>query len=442
MEPWRTAPNLKRTVSAWRVAVYATATAAMTAVLLVNQGPRDAAAAVIVAVVLLLSLRRWDLSVQYLLLLDLAVSMAVWWLYGPISGAAMITVAVVAVAPLLLDWKSSWLVIGAALMTVPLETALHFLASEIPFPLFHPPGPVPTSEFIMGEVIKASLLIGVGVLMLDVSGMLRRGQRALAADLERERELSRLKDRFVATVSHELRTPLTSLKGFARTLLDDDVGSDDRAEFLGIMAEQADELHGRIEDLITFSRIGAGGVAIRQKAARLRDLVGESVAELGISVSRVVENQVPERLWVHVDPPRIKQVIRNLVDNAVEYGETPVDVVASEAGPSLRCQILDSGAGIPPEYAGRVFDRYSRLVDDPTMSRPGLGLGLPIVKELIEAHGGEVRVIRAGDMNGVEFTLPAVSNETVAASPHPRSFSWVDRPSDRIAGSVPHPDSG
>lgn len=276
-----------------------------------NQGPRDAAAAVMVAAVLLLSLPRRDLSVQYLLPFDLAVSLAVWWLYGPISGAAMITLAVVAVAPLLLDSKRARILVGAALMMVPLETALRFLASTITLPLFHPPDPVPTSEFIMGEVIKASLLIGVGVLMLAVSEMLRRGQRALETDLQRERELGRLKDRFVATVSHELRTPLTSLKGFTRTLLDEDVGPDDRAEFLEIMVEQADELHGRIEDLITFSRIGAGGVSIRQEARNLRDLVGESMAELGARTKTAVENHVPERLFAYVDPPRIKQVIRN-----------------------------------------------------------------------------------------------------------------------------------
>lgn len=240
----------------------------------------------------------------------------------------------------------------------------------------------------MGEVIKASLLIGVGVLMLAVSEMLRRGQRALETDLERERELGRIKDRFVATVSHELRTPLTSLKGLTRTLLDEDVGPDDRAEFLEIIAGQADELHGRIEDLITFSRIGAGGVSIRQEGANLSDLVDESMAELGASVNCVVENQVPEGLLAYVDPPRIKQVIRNLVDNAVEYGETPVRVVASESGPTIRCHVLDSGTGVPPDETGRVFDRYSRLVDDPTMSKPGLGLGLPIARELNEATAG------------------------------------------------------
>lgn len=400
--------------------MYATATLALTGVLLLNQGPRDAAAAVMVATVLLFSLPRWDLSVQHLLLFDLGVSMGVWWLYGPISSAAMITFAVVAVAPLLLDRKRARIMVGVALTTVPLDTALHFLAGTVPLPLFHPPDPVPTSEFIMGEVIKASLLIGVGVLMLAVSEMLRRGQRALETDLERERELGRLKDRFVATVSHELRTPLTSLKGFTRTLLDEDVGPDDRTEFLEIMAGQADELHGRIEDLITFSRIGAGGVSIRQEVVTLRDLIDESMVEFGPRASGVVENQVPEGLLAHVDPPRIKQVIRNLVDNAVQYGETPVRVVALESGPTIRCLVLDSGAGIPPEETGRVFDRYSRLVDDPTMSKPGMGLGLPIVRELVEAHGGEVRVITGADMNGVEFTLPAVPNRVTAADPPTR----------------------
>jgi len=278
------------------------------------------------------------------------------------------------------------------------------------------------------------------VLMLAVYGMLQRGQRALAADLQRERELSGLKDRFVATVSHELRTPLTSLKGFTRTLLDEDVGPDDRVEFLEIMSEQADELHGRIEDLITFSRIGAGGVSIRQEGANLRDLVNVSVAEVGANANRLVQNQVPEELWVHVDPPRIKQVIRNLVDNAVEYGEAPVMVVASESGSTIRCQVLDSGAGISIDHAGRVFDRYSRLVDDPTMSKPGLGLGLPIVKELIEAHGGEVRIITGADMSGVEFTLPAAPDRSAEADSTSRVLTSGG--SSRPDRAFVAPDSG
>lgn len=98
MDSWRATPDLKTTVSKWRVAVYATATTVMACVLAVTQEPRDAATAVIVTVVLVLSLPRIGLPIDHLLFMDLAVAVAVWWLYGPISGAAMIALGVAAVA--------------------------------------------------------------------------------------------------------------------------------------------------------------------------------------------------------------------------------------------------------------------------------------------------------------------------------------------------------
>ncbi len=117
---------------------------------------------------------------------------------------------------------ASRLILVAALVTVPLRIVLHFAAGEVELPLFHPDDPVPTSEFLTGETIQAVFLLGIGMLMIRIAEMLRRGQAALSLVLDRQREINALKDRFVATVSHELRTPLTSLKGFTRTLLEDD----------------------------------------------------------------------------------------------------------------------------------------------------------------------------------------------------------------------------
>lgn len=416
VEQRRVWPDLARTVSRWRLVVYATASGAMVGVVIVNRGTRDLVTAAVVVGVLVLSQKRFDLSIDRLLVVDLAVSVTMWWLYGPISGAPMITLAVVAVAPLLLDRGRARLIMGLALFTVLLETALHFLAGSVQLPLFHPPDPIPTSEFVVGEVIQASLLTGVGILMLVVATMLRRGQQALAADLDRERELNRLKDRFIATASHQLRTPLTSLKGFARTLVDEDVGPDDRAAFVAIIAEQADELHGRIEDLITFSRVGAGGLIIRPEEADLHRMVTNGIRSAGPAAERLVANEVPGELDVWADPPRVEQAIRNLVTNAIVYGSPPVRISAHRSGANVTCRVLDSGPGVEPADMDRVFEPYSRLVDDPTMSTPGLGLGLPIVRELVEAHGGNLRFVSDGDMTGVEITLPAATER--AADSH------------------------
>ncbi|MEX1126624.1 MAG: HAMP domain-containing sensor histidine kinase, partial [Acidimicrobiia bacterium] len=277
---------------------------------------------------------------------------------------------------------------------------------EVDLPLFHAHDPVPTSEFLTGQLIQAVLLLGVGLLMTRIARMLREGQLALAADLDRERELNTLKDRFVATVSHELRTPLTSLKGFTQALLENDSNQLERKEFLTIMSDQTEELHALIEDLITFSRIGAGGLIIQSGVVDLRALAGAVIAGFGTRAANC-DNQVPSGTMVMADAPRLHQILRNLVDNALKYGEPPVVVSAVYEGSLVRCLVLDAGHGIHPDKAHLAFEPYGRLVDDPTMSSPGLGLGLPIVRELVRAHGGEVGLASQGQMSGFEFALPS-----------------------------------
>lgn len=340
------------------------------------------------------------------LLADLGVSVGVWWLYGPITGAAFVAFGVVALGPFLLTRLASRLILVAALVTVPLRIVLHFAAGEVELPLFHPDDPVPTSEFLTGETIQAVFLLGIGMLMIRIAEMLRRGQAALSLVLDRQREINALKDRFVATVSHELRTPLTSLKGFTRTLLEDDHSPEERQEFLVIMTDQTEELHALIEDLITFSRIEAGGITIKPLNIKLRGLVQDVVSGLGQRAASV-SNQVPHGLDVPVDPPRLRQVMRNLIDNALKYGKPPIVVSAKSDGPVVRCSVLDGGDGIDPEKVHLVFEPYARLVDDANMSQPGVGLGLPIVRQLVEAHGGTIRVVMEGEMAGFEFALPS-----------------------------------
>jgi signal transduction histidine kinase len=98
--------------------------------------------------------------------------------------------------------------------------------------------------------------------------------------------------------------------------------------------------------------------------------------------------------------------MRNLVDNALKYGKQPVVVSAIHGTEKTRCLVLDSGNGVDPAQTSMVFEPYTRLVDNPTMSSPGLGLGLPIVRELVTAHGGEVHMVKRDGFTGFEFTPP------------------------------------
>ncbi len=349
-------------------------------------------------------LQRRRCSPEAVLASDLALSVVLWWLFGPISGAAFIPYAVVSVGPLVLP--SSRRLLVAAVGAVAIEVALHVVSTGRDLPLFHPHEPVPEAEFFTGTVIQVLLLIAVGLLMERIAGSLREGERAMAADLERERELHRLKDRFVATVSHELRTPLTALKGFTRALLEDDPGPVVRTEFLGIMADQAEELHALVEDLITFGRIEAGQLALTRTRVDVVLRARAVIAGLGARGADI-ELIAPPILEVDVDPVRFNQILRNLVDNALKYGDAPHTVTLSLDGGTLVCVVEDRGDGIPPESADLIFEPYERFVDDTTMSRPGIGLGLPIVRRLADAHRGTVTFLhRSGGGSSFEVRIP------------------------------------
>lgn len=373
---------------------------------LVSGDQRAIAATILFAVAWVMGAKTHRVRSSTVLLADVGVSVGVWWLYGPITGAAFVAFAVVALGPFLLTRLASRSILVAVLVTVPVRIVLHFAAGEVELPLFHPADPVPTSEFLTGEIIHGVLLLGIGMLMIRIAEMLRRGQESLALDLDRQREINALKDRFVATVSHELRTPLTSLKGFTRTLLEDDHSPEERKEFLVIMSDQAEELHALSEDLITFSRIEAGGITIKHLEVELRGLVQDVVSGLGQRAANV-SNQVPDGLSVPVDPPRLRQVMRNLIDNSLKYGKPPIVVSAKPDGAVVRCSVLDGGHGIDPEKVHFPFEPYTRLVEDANMSQPGVGLGLPIVRQLVEGHGGTIRVVMEGEMKGFEFVLPS-----------------------------------
>ncbi|CAN5845463.1 MAG: histidine kinase dimerization/phospho-acceptor domain-containing protein [Acidimicrobiia bacterium] len=217
-----TLPDLGATVLRWRRTLYGFSVAGMLVFALVGADPKAIAAIILFALAWATGAETDGDRTWGVLLADLGVSVGVWWLYGPITGAAFVAFGVVALGPFLLTRLASRLILVAALVTVPLRIVLHFAAGEVELPLFHPDDPVPTSEFLTGETIQAVFLLGIGMLMIRIAEMLRRGQAALSLVLDRQREINALKDRFVATVSHELRTPLTSLKGFTRTLLEDD----------------------------------------------------------------------------------------------------------------------------------------------------------------------------------------------------------------------------
>jgi len=238
-------------------------------------------------------------------------------------------------------------------------------------------------------------------------------------DVTRLRELEGLRQDFVANVSHELRTPLSLIKSTAETLLDG--AKDDPAvatRFIEIIDKHANRLTLLIDDLLLLARLDSGRIEMKFQALPLREAAQDSLDDFGIMArarSVTLENVVPVDLLARADPERLRQVLSNLIDNAIKYGR-PRGVV-SIGGRLLdegrvELTVRDDGPGIPLEAKARIFERFYRVDKARSREQGGTGLGLAIVKNVMEAHGGEVRVESAPGAGTTFFlTLPAVKPE-------------------------------
>jgi len=235
-------------------------------------------------------------------------------------------------------------------------------------------------------------------------------------DITALRELEGLRQDFVANVSHELRTPLSLIKSAAETLIDG--AKNDPAtltRFLEIIDKHANRLTLLIDDLLLLARLDSGRVEIHPVPLPLRPAAQETLDDystLAQARSVTLENAVPPGLTALADPERLRQVLSNLVDNAIKYGRVGGRVIVSggvtgDGGAEL--SVRDDGPGIPPEAKSRIFERFYRVDKARSREQGGTGLGLAIVKNVVQAHGGKVRVESTPGV-GTEFflTLPGV----------------------------------
>ena len=244
----------------------------------------------------------------------------------------------------------------------------------------------------------------------DVAGVV-----ATFNDITELRNIERMKTEFVASVSHELRTPLTSVKGFIRTLLDDTEGYYSREmqrEFYQIIDNECDRLVRLISDLLNVSRIETGrALELVPKEVNLRSLIEKRVASQRSYTARhtfVVD--APEDFpSIIADEDKVDQILTNLLSNAVKYspngGEIRVEI--RDLGDMVTVAIADPGIGIPLEHLDRIFARFHRVDSRDARAAGGTGIGLYLVKHLVEAHGGSIRVeSRVGEGSRFTFSLP------------------------------------
>ncbi len=237
-------------------------------------------------------------------------------------------------------------------------------------------------------------------------------------DVTELRKLEKVRQDFVANVSHELRTPLTSIKGFIETLLSGAMQNEARAsEFLKMMEEDAARLNRLIDDLLELSKIESAQVPMRFQSVNLPEIVDgifNLIRPMGQEKKLSFENKISKSVAtaVYADPDRLRQVLLNLIDNAVKFNRDGgrVTVRAVQQGNQVTVSIEDTGVGIPQESIPRIFERFYRVDKARSRSLGGTGLGLAIVKHIVEAHGGTVSCQSESGRGSVfSFTLSAAS---------------------------------
>jgi signal transduction histidine kinase len=245
------------------------------------------------------------------------------------------------------------------------------------------------------------------------------GTVSIFRDITREVEVDRLKSEFVATVSHELRTPMTAIKGYVDILTMGAAGAltENQLHFLDIVRNNIDRLNILVNDLLDISRIESGRVTLTPQSVNLREIAEEVIAE---TLRRSQQENKPMALSLDAPPKmspvigdgeRIRQIMGNLMDNAFNY--TPsngtIRINIHQQNGEMQVDVQDNGVGISPEDQARIFERFFRGEHPLVLATPGTGLGLPIVRQLVEMHKGRIWMSSSGvpgEGSTFSFTLP------------------------------------
>ncbi len=223
---------------------------------------------------------------------------------------------------------------------------------------------------------------------------------------DRLEQLIRSKDEFLAAVSHELRTPLTTVVGLAEELSDrsDDFTADERRELTALIAEQGLEMAHLVEDLLVAARADAGGIEVAAAAVDVSREVARVVS--GLRSPRAISIGATDACCAIADAIRVRQIIRNLVSNAVRHGGPAVRVDCRTEGDIVVVAVSDDGPAIDPAVGERIFEPYQRAHEEP--SQPAsVGLGLTVARSLARLMHGDLVYRRVGAHNVFSLTLPA-----------------------------------
>jgi PAS domain S-box-containing protein len=246
-------------------------------------------------------------------------------------------------------------------------------------------------SFCLIPIVTAGIYNGMIITIEDITEQVQAENK-----LTKYEELSKLKSDFLAKISHELRSPLATIKGYSTMLLEYDqrLSNKEKQRYLEFIDNTTTTLTKLVSQLLDISHLNSGMFKLKKEPTNISRLLEEAVAEArlrspGHEIVSDIENWLPR---INIEASRIKQVMDNLIDNACKYSEerTRVIISARIKNIELLISVSDQGIGIPGDDIEKVFDQMYRVEQAQSLGKPGLGLGLAICREIVEAHGGRI----------------------------------------------------
>lgn len=273
---------------------------------------------------------------------------------------------------------------------------------------------LPGREGVAPEVAELAESIGLILVKLEA----RDFHLECAAEAEeRLKELNQLKDKYLGIAAHDLRNPLSSIRGMSQMLVEMELDEDTQRSFLESIYKVSNQMLTLVNDLLDVSVIESGKFDLRRTEENLSELTRERAELVANSAEKkAIElatdlQAVPNSLF---DAERMRQVVDNLLTNAIKFSSsgTTVDLVCRQTGDALEITVADQGPGIPSEEIDKLFGAFQKLSVQPTAGEKSTGLGLSIVKKIVDAHGGDIKVdseVGKGTIFTVHIPLEPVS---------------------------------
>lgn len=261
---------------------------------------------------------------------------------------------------------------------------------------------------IKENVTRTSWIYGIAITLL-LGGMIL-GVYLIIKDINREKHLSQLRSDFVSNVTHELKTPLTSIYMFAESIMLGRVKTkSDQKEYLGIILKETDRLKRLINNILDFSKREKGKLVYHCIEVNISEVIKSAIHDLDywiIEKKFSVRSKIEEDIFGYADPDAIKQAVINLLSNAMKYSRDRKEVLVKlwKKGELIYIQVEDKGIGIPEDQLDSIFDKFYRVENNNNTEVSGTGLGLTVVKDIVQAH--KARILVESKINeGSIFTI-------------------------------------